>query len=172
VRMISRVRRSGLLTRRINRGDRFSLWSDEFLRVDHLGDRQEARSSCTIPVDRKPAICPCICRGAFPATGASTIWPEPLRSIRRDQFQCRHDHGMAVHAIPPGFSHGCASYNRPDDICHPKIGSRNHVTLTVQVEHSAAVNLLPSQNMGVNTVTPYVLLQPGIAQVAEKNGGR
>ena len=92
--------------------------------------------SCTIPVDWKPAICPCICRCAFPATGASTIWLEPLDSIRRVQLQCRDDHGMVIHAIRPGFSHCGSSCYRPGDICHSKIGGRNHLTLTVRVEYS------------------------------------
>lgn len=56
----------------------------------------------------------------------------------------------------------------PDDLCHPEIGDHDHVASAVHVWHSAAVSLLPSQNMGVEMAIPDVISQPGIAYIIEK----
>ena len=72
-----------------------------------------SRCSSAFPVDRQPAVSPCVCRCAFPTAGAATIWLEPLDSIRRVEHQCRYDYGLALHAIRPGFGHCRPSCRRP-----------------------------------------------------------
>lgn len=89
----------------IDRGDCLSLRPDKPLRVGHSVSGKKSGYPSAITVDRQPAVSPGVRGGALPATGASTIWLEPLDSIRSVEHQCRYDYGLALHAIRPGFSH-------------------------------------------------------------------